>query len=64
VTALLLGFVSLYLMQTTWHRAAGAIVGWVGVIGALPSEVSASTSGVSLVTTVGTPFSTRPKSLV
>jgi uncharacterized membrane protein len=34
-TALLLGFVSLYLMQTTWHRAAGAIVGWVGVIGAL-----------------------------
>ncbi len=34
-TALLLGFVSLYLMQTIWHRAAGALLGWVGVIGAL-----------------------------
>lgn len=34
-TALLLGFVSLYVMQTIWRRAAGAAVAWSAVVGAL-----------------------------
>jgi uncharacterized membrane protein len=34
-TALVLGFVSLYLMQTIWRRAVGSLMGWIGVIGAL-----------------------------
>ena len=34
-TGLLLGFLSLYLMQAVWRRAAGPVAGWVGVIGAL-----------------------------
>jgi uncharacterized membrane protein len=34
-TALLLGFASLYLMQTIWRRAAGPVVAWVGVVAAL-----------------------------
>ena len=34
-TALLLGFVSLYLMQAVWRRAAGAAAGWLGVVVAL-----------------------------
>lgn len=34
-TALLLGFVSLYLMQTVWRRSAGALIAWICVIAAL-----------------------------
>ena len=34
-TALLLGFVSLNLMQTIWRRAAGDVIAWICVIGAL-----------------------------
>jgi uncharacterized membrane protein len=34
-TALLLGFVSLYLMQAVWRRAAGTLAGWVGVVAVL-----------------------------
>jgi uncharacterized membrane protein len=34
-TALLLGFASLYLMQTIWRRAAGPAVAWLGVVAAL-----------------------------
>ena len=34
-TALILGFVSLYLMQTVWRQAAGGFIAWCGVIGAL-----------------------------
>ena len=30
-----LGFASLYVMQTIWQRAAGAVVSWLGVVGAL-----------------------------
>ncbi len=31
-TALLLGFFSLFLMQTLWQRAAGSLVSWFGVV--------------------------------
>jgi uncharacterized membrane protein len=34
-TGLALGFASLYVMQTIWQRAAGAVVSWLGVVGAL-----------------------------
>lgn len=34
-TALLLGFVSLYAMQTIWRKAAGPLVAWSAVIAAL-----------------------------
>ena len=34
-TALVLGFLSLYLMQVVWRRAAGAAVAWVGVVAVL-----------------------------
>ena len=34
-TGLLLGFASLYLMHMIWHRAAGPVWSWLGVIGAL-----------------------------
>jgi uncharacterized membrane protein len=34
-TGLALGFASLYVMQTIWQRAAGALVSWLGVVGAL-----------------------------
>src|SRR3954447_717259 len=34
-TGLLLGFASLYLMQTIWRRAAGPVVAWLGVLAAL-----------------------------
>ncbi len=34
-TALLLGFVSLYLMHTIWRRTTGGLIAWTGVIGAL-----------------------------
>src|SRR5262249_39956717 len=34
-TALLVGFVSLYLMQTIVRQAAGAAVAWIAVVGAL-----------------------------
>jgi uncharacterized membrane protein len=34
-TALLLGFFSLYLMQTLWRHSAGSLVGWFGVVAAL-----------------------------
>ena len=34
-TGLLLAFGSLYLMQMIWHRAAGPVWSWLGVIGAL-----------------------------
>ncbi len=32
---LALGFASLYVMQTIWERAAGPVVSWLGVVGAL-----------------------------
>jgi uncharacterized membrane protein len=32
---LALGFASLYVMQTIWDRAAGPVLSWLGVIGAL-----------------------------
>jgi len=34
-TALILGFVSLYLMQTIWRQAVGGFLAWCGVIAAL-----------------------------
>jgi uncharacterized membrane protein len=34
-TALLLGFVSLYVMQTIWRRAVGAVAAWLAVVAAL-----------------------------
>jgi uncharacterized membrane protein len=34
-TALLLGFFSLYLMQTLWRDSAGTLVGWFGVVAVL-----------------------------
>jgi uncharacterized membrane protein len=34
-TGLGLGFASLYVMQTIWERAAGPLVSWLGVVGAL-----------------------------
>jgi uncharacterized membrane protein len=34
-TGLVLGFASLYVMQTIWDRSAGAFVSWLGVVGAL-----------------------------
>jgi uncharacterized membrane protein len=34
-TGLLLGFASLYLMQTIWFRTAGPLVSWLGAVGAL-----------------------------
>ena len=34
-TALVLGFLSLYLMQVVWRRAAGPLVAWAGVVATL-----------------------------
>ncbi len=34
-TGLALGFASLYVMQMIWERAAGPVVSWLGVVGAL-----------------------------
>lgn len=34
-TSLVLGFLSLYLMQVVWRRAAGPIVAWAGVVATL-----------------------------
>jgi uncharacterized membrane protein len=34
-TALLLGFVSLYVMQALWRRAAGPVAAWTGVVAVL-----------------------------
>jgi uncharacterized membrane protein len=34
-TSLVLGFLSLYLMQLVWRRAVGAVVAWAGVVATL-----------------------------